>query len=67
MRCYHIAMLTDERLNENMQAMMTREERTRIEALAETEDRSLSQMLRILILEGLQRWESSQPGRRRKK
>jgi hypothetical protein len=53
-------------LNENMQFLMSREDRQRVERMAESEDRSLSQMLRILVLDSLAVWEKSAPGRRRK-
>jgi len=57
---------TDQRRNENMQALMTREERQRIEWLAEQEQRTMSDMLRVLILDSLKVWEKSNPGRKRR-
>ncbi len=60
-------MITEEKKRESLQAMVTVEVRERVEKLAESEDRSLSDMTRILITESLDRWEKSAPGRRRRK
>lgn len=52
--------------SENVQTMLTQSEKQRIEWLAETEGRSISDMVRVLVLESLTIWEKSAPGRRRK-
>jgi len=56
----------EEKKRENLQTMLTTSDRQRIEWLAKQESRSISDMLRILILESLHRWEASHPGRQRR-
>jgi hypothetical protein len=56
----------EEKKSENLQTMLTRSDRQRIEWLAGQEERSVSDMLRVLILESLHRWEKSNPGRKRR-
>lgn len=56
----------DGKKSENIQTMVTRADRQRIELLAEQERRSISDMVRVLVLESLYRWEKSNPGRKRR-
>lgn len=57
---------TDAKLNRNMQFMVTQGVGRRIEALALQEGDKLSNILRKLVIDSLERWEKSAPGRRRK-
>jgi hypothetical protein len=56
----------EEKLTENLQMLVAPSVKLRIEVLAESENRHLSEMLRILVMESLIRWEKSAPGRRKK-
>ena len=56
-------MPDDERRSENMQTLVTPSDRQRIEWLAEQEDRTVSDMMRVLLLDSLKVWESSHAGR----
>jgi hypothetical protein len=60
-------MDVETKLIENRQTLLTRADAQRLDWLAETEGRKVSEMMRVLILEGLERWEKSAPGRRRKR
>lgn len=60
-------MDADTKLIENRQTLLTRADAQRLDWLAETERRKVSEMMRILLLESLERWEKSAPGRRRRK
>lgn len=50
---------------ENLQTLVTRQDRHRVERLAERENRSVSDMIRVLLLESLMVWEKSANGRKR--
>ena len=58
-------MVDDEKRSENMQTMVTTSDRQRIEWMADQENRTVSDMMRVLLLDSLKVWESSHPGRRR--
>jgi hypothetical protein len=58
-------MVDDEKRSENMQTMVTPSDRQRIEWMADQENRTVSDMMRVLLLDSLKVWESSHPGRRR--
>lgn len=49
-----------------MQTLVTRTDKQRIEWMAESEQRSVSDMVRILVLDSLKIWEASNPGRKRR-
>lgn len=57
----------NERYIENVQTLLTIPQKTRLVNMAKAEDKGLSEMIRLLILESLERWESSQPGRTRRR
>jgi hypothetical protein len=57
----------ENKLSSVLQALVTTGVRARVEKLAELEERSLSDMTRILIEHSLNMWEKSAPGRRRRK
>lgn len=57
----------ENKLSELIQTKVTRSDSQRIKWLAETEQRKVADMIRVLILESLDRWEKSAPGRRRRK
>jgi hypothetical protein len=59
--------MLDTKLIENRQTLLTQTDAQRLDALAEDEGYKVSQFMRVLILEGLERWENSAPGRRRKR
>jgi hypothetical protein len=63
---YEKLIAMPEILSENLQTLVSREDRQRVEKMANQEGRSLSQMIRILLLDSLAVWEKSAPGRRRK-
>jgi len=59
--------MLEDKLIENRQVMLTQGDAQRLEELAQSENRKISEMMRILLLESLERWEKSAPGRRRRK
>lgn len=50
-----------------MQTLVTPSDRQRIEWMAEQEQRTVSDMMRVLLLDSLKIWESSNAGRKRRK
>lgn len=59
--------MLETKLIENRQTLLCQEDAQRLDKLADDEGYKVSQFMRVLILEGLARWEKSAPGRRRKK
>jgi hypothetical protein len=59
--------MLEDKLIENRQVMLTQGDAQRLEELAQSQNRKISEMMRILLLESLERWEKSAPGRRRRK
>jgi predicted small integral membrane protein len=57
----------EEKLSVNRQTLLTASDAQRLDWMAETEQRSVSDMMRVLLLESLYRWEKSAPGRRPRK
>ena len=53
--------------SENVQALLTRVEKDRLETLAKEQGWSVSFAARTFLLESVERWEKSAPGRRRRK
>jgi ribbon-helix-helix CopG family protein len=51
---------------ENLQTLVTQQDRRRVEQLAQRENRSVSDMIRVLLLESLTVWEKSANGRKRR-
>lgn len=59
-------MPIEDRKIENVQTLLTMDEKKRLVAIADAEDRTMSEMSRILILKSLKVYESSLPGRKRR-
>jgi hypothetical protein len=57
----------DRKRSENVQTMVTRDERSRLMQLAKHEGYTLSYLVRILVLESLAVWEKSANGRKAKR
>jgi hypothetical protein len=57
----------DRKRSENVQTMVTRDERSRLMQLAKHEGYPLSYLVRILVLESLAVWEKSANGRKAKR
>jgi hypothetical protein len=51
------------KLSDNVQVLLTANDKYRIECLARQEGHAMSHMLRVLLLESLYRWEQSARGR----